>query len=200
MNRFFLYFGGLILIAFSGCFFGSLSQFSDEEIAGKENLIPNSGFEEGTYNYDILPEHWLIVNKPHFEIFWDRTNGFAGEKSLKIQSPSEEINLFSDAFNIDPGAIYYSRCFVKSNRQNAAPVTLYFLAFNLEGKKVNRFSSKIIPKQEWTEINLSSGFLKGDALFGRVVISFPKSKDVTYWIDNVETYEVYKLRKRWSKR
>ena len=110
MNRFFLYFGGLILIAFSGCFFGSLSQFSDEEIAGKENLIPNSGFEEGTYNYDILPEHWLIVNKPHFEIFWDRTNGFAGEKSLKIQSPSEEINLFSDAFNIDTGAINYYRC------------------------------------------------------------------------------------------
>ena len=199
MNKL-LYLSAVLLIILSGCFFGSLSQFSDEEIAGKENLIQNSGFEEGNFKFDILPKHWLIINKPELEVFWDKTVSFKGERSLEIKNPSEEINLFSDAFNINPSSIYYSRCYVKADKPVSAPITIYFLTFNLKGKRMNRFVGKVIPKQQWTEINISSGFLKSTALFGRIVISFPKNKDITYWGDNVETYEVYKLRKRWGKR
>jgi hypothetical protein len=70
-----------------------------------------------------------------------------------------------------------------------------FLAFNAKGKRVNKFSNKGYPKEDWTQIDLTSGFLNSTARFGRIIISIPKKPDKIFWIDDVESYNVYKIQK-----
>lgn len=192
----FLFF--IVLIILSGCFFQTLSQFSEDDIIGKKNKIPNSGFEDGIFGYEKTPDKWLIVNKPENLIFWENGIHHNGEKCLKIKNPNQKINIFSDAINIYPEDIYYTRCFVRADKSSNASITLLFLAFNITGKRVNRFVKKIKPGEEWSQIELVTGYFKNSALFGRVVISIPKKSGITFWIDDVESYKVYKFRKRWE--
>ncbi|MBC8385533.1 MAG: hypothetical protein H8E57_08460 [Candidatus Cloacimonetes bacterium] len=197
MNNTKLLFYALILII-SGCFFGSLSQFSEEDIIGRTNVLSNSGFEEGNYPIDELPKEWLIVNKPLNVVYLDKNVAHQGTRSVKMINPPEKINLFSEAININPQEIYYTKCYVKVDSPVKVPVTLYFLGFTITGKRVDRFSQKIYPKQDWTKIELTAGFFDNSALFGRIAVSVPQKKGVTVWIDDVESYNVFKMRKRWE--
>ncbi len=188
----------LFLILLTGCFFQTLSQFSEDDILDKKNIISNSGFESGKYEFDKIPDKWLILNKPENLVFWENGIHHNGERCLKIRNPNQKINLFSDAFNIHPENIYYSHCYVRADKSSNAHITLLFLAFDISGKRVNRFSRKIKPGKEWSKVELTTGFFKNSALFGRVVVSIPKKSNVTFWIDDVESYKVYKFRKRWE--
>ncbi len=182
-------------LIFSSCFFGSITDFSDKDIVGKQNSVINSGFEDGDYQYNHMPENWKVLDEPNENVFWDNTNFFNGEKSLKIEHPSSKISIISEAFEIDPEAVYYSRCFIKTNYQSNHSITFRFLAFNAKGKRVDKFSVKNYPKTDWTQVELTSGFFNRNAKFGRIIISFPKRPDKIFWIDDVESYNVYKIQK-----
>lgn len=185
----------ILLVIISSCFFGSIMNFSEKDIVGKENVVFNPSFENGEFEANSMPEDWMVLNKPENQIFWDDNYRHSGGKSLKIQYPKSKINIISDAFPIDAEAVYYSRCFVKSSYQSNHPVTIRFLAFNSKGKRVNKFSSKGYPGEDWTQIDLTSGFLKSTARFGRIIISIPKKPDKIFWLDDIDSYNVYKIQK-----
>jgi len=188
-----------IIIAFtvllSSCFIGTVMNFSEKDIKGKENEVYNSSFENGDYDPDRLPDGWSLLDDKSNNILWDEDISCTGLKSLKIYNPKKKINLISDAFPIDADYVYYSRFFVKTNYDSNHLITIRFLAFDANGNRVSKFSENDLPKQDWTQIDLTSGFLKSTARFGRIIISIPKKSDKIYWLDNIESYAVYRIQK-----
>lgn len=185
----------LVLIV-AGCFSGFVMNFSEDDIKNEENIIQNSGFEEGNYNYTALPEKWIIMDKPDKTIFWDKDVFHNGEKSLKINNPAKKINIVSDSFSIDPGAVYFVKAYIKSDRVTSKQIILNFIVFDKEGKKLNQFKKAFYPTADWTPIKLTAGFFKSGAKFARVIISVPRKRDGTFWIDDVNTYNIHSFKKR----
>ena len=188
-----------IIIAFavllSSCFIGTVMNFSEKDIKGKENEVYNSSFENGDYDPDRLPDGWSLLDDKSNNILWDDEISCTGLKSLKIYNPKKKINLISDAFPIDADYVYYSRFFVKTNYDSNHLITIRFLAFDANGNRVSKFSENDLPKQDWTQIDLTSGFLKSTARFGRIIISIPRKSDKIYWLDDIESYAVYRIQK-----
>ena len=184
-----------LLVVLSSCFLGSVMDFSEKDIKGKENEVYNSSFESGEYDQYKLPDGWFLLEDTFDYVSWDNENPHTGSNSLRVQHPSDNINIISDAFQIDADYVYYSRFFVKTNYNSNQSITIRFLAFDSKGKRVSKFSENGLPKQDWTQIDITSGFLKSTARFGRIIISIPKKSDKIYWLDDIESYAVYRIQK-----
>ena len=170
--------------------------FSEKDIKNEKNVLVNPSFENGFYSYNEIPEGWMVMDKPNGTIFWDKDVHNSGEKSLKIENPRKTIRLISDSFVINPEAVYYIRAFVKSDRLTSKQITLQFIVFDKEGKKVNVFGKKFFIEDKWTKLSLTAGFFKSSAKFARIIISIPRKPDVTFWIDDVEVYNIHSFMKR----
>ena len=184
-----------LFIVLSSCFFGSVMDFSEKDIKDNENEVFNTSFEIGEYDPQKLPDGWFLLEETSEYITWDNKNPYTGSKSLKVEYPKDKINIISDAFPIDADQVYYSRLFVKTNYNSNQSITIRFLAFDSKGKRVSKFSNNGLPKQDWTQIDITSGFLKSTARFGRIIISIPRKSDKIYWFDNIESYAVYRIQK-----
>ncbi len=179
----------------AGCVFGSISQFTEADIKQSQNEIYNSNFE-------ILPDSetgelagWTLMENSidHISLVMDEFQ--SGEFSLKIANPAKKISLISDSFPIDPESVYYTRCYIKNNYKSNHPVELHFVAFNTAGKKMNSYKTHIYPDAVWTKAVLTAGFFKQEVRFARVIITFPARDDKVYWLDDVESYNIYKIQK-----
>jgi len=183
------------MIILSSCFFGSVMNFSEKDINGKINEVYNSSLENGEFNQNILPEGWSLLENGSDYVEWNSDLSRTGSKCLKVEHSENRINIISDAFPIDADQIYYSRFFVKTNYNSNHLITIRFVAFDTNGKRVSKFSENGLPKSDWTQIEITSGFLKSTARFGRIIISIPSKSDKIYWIDDIESYAVYKIQK-----
>lgn len=184
-----------LFIILSSCFWGSVMDFSEKDIKDNVNEVLNSSMENGEFTPDVLPENWFLLEGTTDFITWDNSNFHTGSKSLKIENPKENVNIISDAFPIDADYVYYSRLFVKTNYSSNQHITIRFLAFDTKGKRVSKFSDSGLPTQNWTQVDMTSGFLKSTARFGRIIISIPRKSDKIYWLDDVESYAVYRIQK-----
>lgn len=184
-----------LFIILSSCFWGSVMDFSEEDIKDSENEVINTSFEDGEFDSKKLPDNWFLLEDTSEFITWDNNNPYTGTKSLKIEYPKNDVNIISDAFPIDADYVYYSRLFIKTNYNSNQHITIRFLAFDTKGKRVSKFSKNGLPKQEWTQIDITSGFLKSTARFGRIIISISRKSDKIYWLDNIESYAVYRIQK-----
>lgn len=184
----------VIASVITSCVFGSITDFSEDDVKDQENIVFNSSFEQGS-DLEEMPKGWISLEGNNEFLFWDDKYIHQGNKSLRVENPEENINIVSDAFPINPQFVYYTRCFIKTNYQSNHQVYLRFLGFNEKGKQVSKFSKKVYPETDWTKAELTSGFFYSTARFGRIVISIPDKDDKTYWIDDVESYKVYKIQK-----
>ncbi len=184
-----------LMIILSSCFFGSVMNFSEKDIIGKKNEVYNSSFENGEFNPNILPEGWSLLDEASDYVAWNSEISRSGSKCIKVEHSEDKINIVSDAFPIDADQIYYSQFFVKANYNSNHLITIRFVAFDTNGKRVSKFSENGLPNTEWTQIDITSGFLKSTARFGRVIISIPRKSDKIYWIDDIESYAVYRIQK-----
>ena len=181
----------LMTILLLGC--STISDFSEKDIRGKENLVLNSGFEEGIYHVNSIPKNWTILNKPDGVISWVEQTAHNSSRSLKAAYPPEEVNIISDSFPIDAVSVHYSQCFVKADRPTQSQIGMRFLAFDSKGKKLNQYSKKITPKMDWTKIELTSSFFKPNVKYGRIMITIPRKSSTIFWLDDVRTYDVHRL-------
>ncbi|MBT3756252.1 MAG: hypothetical protein HOK80_00575 [Candidatus Cloacimonetes bacterium] len=184
-----------LFIILSSCFWGSVMDFSEQDIKDNENEVFNSSFENGEFDPLKLPDNWFLLEDTSKHVIWDSENPHTGSKSLKIEHPKDKINIISDAFPVDADYVYYSRLFVKTNYNSNQSITIRFLAFDAKGKRVSKFSNSGLPKQDWAQIDITSGFLKSTARFGRIIISIPRKSDKIYWLDDIESYAVYRIQK-----
>jgi hypothetical protein len=186
---------GLILLI-NACGVGFVMNFTDSELKNSENLVPNPGFEKGTYSYETLPDDWLVLEKKDKVVFWDDSISLNESKSIKVKNPSKKLTLISDAFLLNPESVYFASCYLKSDVMSVKNVVMYFHAFDDNGKKVNQFSRKLSPDTNWSRLALSIGFLKSSAKFGRITIMFPIDANNTYWVDDVNCFKVHSFQKR----
>lgn len=186
----------LVLSLIIGCSSGFVMNFSEDDVKNEKNIIPNSGFEDGDYNYTATPEKWIIMDKPTKTVFWDKEIYKSGEKSLKITYPQKTIKLISDSFAINPGAVYFMKAYIKSDKVTSKQVNLDFIVFDKEGKKINQFKKNFYVTANWTPLTLTAGFFKSGAKFARVIVSIPRKPDGIFWIDDVEAYNIHSFKKR----
>jgi len=184
-----------LFIILSSCFWGSVMKFSEKDIKDSVNEVLNSSMENGEFDPETLPDKWFLLEGTTDFITWDNSTFHTGSKSLKIENPKENINIISDAFPVDADYVYYSRLFVKTNYNSNQHITIRFVAFDVKGKRVSKFSDRGLPKQDWTQVDITSGFLKSTARFGRIIISIPRKSDKIYWLDDIESYAVYRIQK-----
>jgi len=184
-----------VALVTAGCFFGSIIDFSEQDIKGKENVIFNSGFEVGNFDVEPIPVGWTALNVQEELISSDLDIFSSGQRSLRIDHPNKKINLISESFPIDPEAVYFTRCYLKANYQSNHAVEVLFVAFDSKGKQVNKFKTKGYPIEDWTKVMLTTGFFKPTARFGRIIITFPNRPDKVFWVDDVESYDVYTIQK-----
>jgi hypothetical protein len=189
---------GLLMIValMMGCAFSTISRFSGKYAEGKENIVPNSSFEMGS---NQMPEGWVVLNETENNIIWDDDLAKNGSKSLKINAKKSGANLVSDEFVIDPLSVYYSRCYIKAQKPSDKPVTIHFIAFNKNGKKVNDYKKEVKLVSDWTLVELTTGFFDGSATYARIAVSIPEDeKENIYWVDDIESYNVHKLAYRFQ--
>lgn len=175
---------------------GFVANFSKKELTKEQNIILNSGFENGDYNYTEVPKHWYVINKPEATIFWDNNLAHKGSKCLKVEYPNRPVNIISESFPAGANSVFYTRCYIKSEKYSKSAVTLHFYAFDDEGKKTDIFTKKIYPNKKWTPMEIDVGFLKSAAQFARVTIIFPEDRENVYWIDDIEVYKMHTFKKR----
>ena len=186
----------VIVILLIGCGVGFVVDFREQNIDFEENMIVNSGFEKGNYYNDNLPENWFVLEKTNGRIFWDNEIALNGKKSLRIQNPDQKISILSDAFSINSQAVYLCKAYIKNANVSTNPVIISFYAFDKNGKKVNKFSQKVYTHKKWTELKLTSGFLKSGAKYGRVKITIPHERKNTFWLDDVGCFYIHSFTKR----
>jgi hypothetical protein len=179
----------------AGCFFGSIIDFSEQDIKGKENEVFNSSFEEGEFEVDRIPLGWNVLNDLKNTISSDTEVFNSGKRSFKISHPKKRITLISESFPIDPEGVYYSRCSLKTNYKSNHAVEILFVAFDAKGKQVNKYKAKGYPDENWSKVMMTTGFFKSNARFGRIIISFPNRQDKIFWLDDVESYMMYQIQK-----
>ncbi len=174
----------------AGCSFGTVIDLSSKEGVGKENILQNSGFESAS-TVSSVPINWSVVTEKEFPVEMCAISFHSGVSSLRIDQPESDISLVSDSFEIDNTSVYYSRCFVRTDKMSNKPLTLHLIAFNKDGDIVNKYSQEMIPSEEWSAIDFNSGFFKDSAILGRLVISVPEKNDNSFWIDDAEIFKVH---------
>ncbi len=181
------------LICLTSCFFGPSLLFYDRDIIGKPNLISNPDFEMPLLPDKKLPKDWTFLSNADFQniISWDSLSVQNGDKSIKIDGPTQQILIVSEAFPVDNRSAYVNRCYVRSKVPSATPVTLYFRTFDKIGNRKDSYMNKLKTITYWQEILLSTGFFHPSVQFARVIISIPIDPENTYWVDNIGSYHVH---------
>lgn len=164
--------------------------YSRNDFLEKVNLIENSGFEIVNNMGSELPDGWIVLDNSNNNIFIDDQIAHSGSKSLKIKKPQSQINLTSDSFLVDPACSYYCRCFIKANQSSKEPVIFYFFTFDSGSKQVNRFSKRVYPTNDWTEVEITTDNMNMNSAFGRIVLSIPKESNINLWVDDMESYTI----------
>ncbi|MFO7896942.1 MAG: hypothetical protein R6U84_08420 [Candidatus Cloacimonadales bacterium] len=176
-----------------GCYLGSITDFSESDIAGKPNLMYNPDFELGEYEAAGFPQHWVSLDSQPGDIVWDNAVAQQGEKSLRIEA-ERKINLVSEAFSLDPIGVYYARIYAKSQHKLAQNVRIKFITFDRNGKQLDKFSKTIMVSNEWIPVNITTGFFKSGAVYGRIIISVDSRAGDSIWLDNAGCYKVYEIK------
>ncbi|MCF7793999.1 MAG: hypothetical protein K9N09_07135 [Candidatus Cloacimonetes bacterium] len=187
---------GFVLVIFiSGCVFGSISDFSEADIKGSQNEIYNSSFEIISEQDEYELPGWILLDNSESFVSIVNSDFNSGQYSLKISKPNQKINLVSDSFPIDPESVYFNRLFVKTNYKSNHFIEIQFVAFDANGKKINDFETKYYPDDIWTKATLTTGFFKQNVRFARIIITIPARDDKVFWLDDIESYKVYKIQK-----
>ncbi len=186
----------VLIFLLSGCFSGFVMNLSDKDLQESQNVLSNPSFEDGLYSYESIPPNWMVMDKPSNTVFWDKEVANGGEKSLKIQRPLSSVKIISDSFPIDPGAVYYVQASVKTDNITSKQVALEFFVFDKEGNKLNVFKRKFYVQDKWTKLKLTAGFFKSNAKFARVIVIIPRKPDVTFWVDDINAYNIHSFMKR----
>jgi hypothetical protein len=182
-----------VIFMVSSCFYGSISDFSEADIKGKENELYNPDFEEGEYSAETIPEGWVALDAKPNDIIWD--NQFAKDdgKSLRIDT-DKKVVLVSEAFSLKPNNVYYSRVFARTKDEFTQNVSISVVTFNKNGKKLDKYSVTHQVADKWKPVNITTGFFKGSAVFGRVIITVNTSKGHPVWLDQAGSYLVYEIK------
>jgi hypothetical protein len=187
----------LILLAMlftSSCFVGSSLLFLESETTDKPNLVYNPGFEMGPAQEKWMPSGWVLIDSPRElvePIACDSSRALEGSNSLRIEKSNKHQMIVSDAFPINPQSGYFIKASAASTALRGPKLKLRFITYNNSGKIRNRFSTSIRSEQDWKKSSISAGFLKNDAVFGRVVLLVPPTGEETVWIDGVGCYRVH---------
>lgn len=182
-----------ITLGLASCYFGSISDFSEIDIVGLPNELYNPSLELGDYQSEFLPSGWLSLDSKPGDLIWDNEIFRDEKKSIRVQS-GRKVSIISEAFNINPTHVYYSRIFAKSKDKSSSPVTISFVAFDKKGKKVDKFSNTLFISDSWKPVNITTGFFKGSAVFGRLVITVDSKKVNPIWLDEAGCYKVYEIK------
>lgn len=185
----------IVFLLLAGCVFGPVGNFSDKDIKNSQNEIYNSSFELTAENSKNILQGWTLIDDSTAEIALTNQEFNQGKLSLKIANPGKKISLISDSFSIDPQSIYYNQISFKTNYKSNHPVKFMFVAFDAAGKKINTFKTKCYPDDIWTKCDLTTGYFKPKARFARIIITIPARKDKIFWVDDVESYKIYKIQK-----
>ncbi len=187
----------IAVILLSSC--STISRFPGKNLNGEKNIINNPSFEIASLGSDSFPASWTSLDGQEDNIYTvDKSRDNIG-KCLKIEKCNGYARLISDSFEIDAQAVYFTRCYVKSTNYNREPVILHFFAFDADGNKVNDFKTEIIIKENWTPIELTTGFFANSASVARLGISIPEcSQNTAYWVDDVGSYNIHKFAYRYQ--
>jgi len=193
MYKFLLMSITLSALILMGCAFGSILNISSNDIDNEINIIPNSSFERSHNEIQNHPERWFVLSDQKELIRLDSEESRSGCSSVLIDNPQNRITLVSDAFELDPTCVYYSRCFVKSEELTAKPLKLYLFAFNENGERVNTFGKEVYSDLDWAKIDFTSGFFKSNAKVGRIAITIPDEQENSFWVDDAESYKMHRF-------
>jgi len=182
----------LLMLVISGC--STIPNISESDLKGQDNLILNSGFELGQYNPDNLPLGWFTVANNE-NIVWDDQIHLTGEKSIKVRGNTESTEIISESFPINPSNIYYLHCNVKALRSVSSVISLAFVVFNNNGRKVDEYSETFYLQDSWTKMSFRTGFLSSKARYARVIVILPDEKGSDFWIDDVECFVAHTFKK-----
>jgi len=190
--RFFRIFFLSIFGIIAGCYYGSISDFSETDIVGLENGLHNPSFEDGEYAPDHLPSGWISLDAKAGELVWDNSVSKDQARSLRVEEDGK-VALVSEAFDIKPSNVYYSRVFTKGDRISQK-VTISFVTFNKNGKKLDKFSESHNVLGEWIPVSITTGFFDGAAVFGRLIITIDSKSGYNLWLDDAGSYVVYEIK------
>ena len=165
------------------------------DLDNSENLLLNSSYELGQFDRNLMPLGWFTVIDEPGVVFWDSFNARSGERSLKIRSVDESVEIISESFPISPKNIYYINCFAKAAKSRQAAIKFAFMAFDKKGKKVNYYYDIFYPEDSWTEFGLRTDFLSDNARFARVIIILPERAGTDFWLDDIGCYIAHKFTK-----
>ncbi len=191
-NLLFIIIAGFLL---SACIASSGLSFSKKDVKDFPNLVQNSDFEIPNDSTNVL-KNWTIMNDTakKFVVLTNKES-FSGKNALEIKNPSQDVLIISDAFEIDHNGGYYSYCHLKSLNKCDKKITVFFFAFDGNGKRKDRYREKYNISQDWKQYDVSSGFFDRNVKYGRIIISLPKDENQIYYLDDVESFKVYKFNK-----
>jgi hypothetical protein len=191
-NLFLIVFVGFLLVA---CIASSGLSFSKKDVKDFPNLIKNSDFEQRKDSNAIL-KNWTVMDDSAKK-FVRLTNQehFKGNNAIEIVNPTKDVLIISAAFEIKKDGGYYSYCHLKSLKKTDKRFTLLFFAFDKNGKRKDRYREKYRITQNWKQYDISSGFFDKNVKYGRVIISLPKDENQIYYLDDIESFKVYKFHK-----
>ncbi len=183
---------GFVLTA---CIASSGLSFSKKDVRDLPNLVQNFGFEKSADSVGVL-EHWTVMDDSvrKFAKVTDKEH-FEGKKALEIKNPEKDVLIISDAFEIDNKGGYYSYCHLKVLNKTNKKITVLFFAFDENGKRKDRYRERYTISKDWKQYDISSGFFDKNVQYGRIIISLPKDKNQIYYLDDVESFKVYKFHK-----
>ncbi len=184
----------LAMLFTSSCFVGSSLLFLESETTDKPNLVFNPGFELSPTQEKRMPSGWVLIDSAREleePISCDTTRVLEGSNALRIGQSNKYQMIVSDAFPINSQSGYFIKASAVSTATRGPKLKVRFITYNNSGKIRNKFSSSIRPGQDWKKSSISAGFLKNDAVFGRVILLVPPTGEETVWIDDVGCYRVH---------
>lgn len=184
----------LLFLIISTLSCSTIPEITETNIANKENLILNSGFELGKMEADALPLGWFTVTNDK-DISWDTNVYRSGDRSIKITTSKESVEIVSESFPISPNNVYYLQCYVTSLKPLPSSVELVFMTFDKKGKKIDNYSELSFLEESWTKIDFRTGFLNDHSRFARVIVILPNEVGSVFWIDDVECYVAHSFTK-----
>jgi hypothetical protein len=174
---------------------GSSLKFTDRDVENSQNLVVNPSFNPYSTIAAEALKGWSVHLDPPSSadspVIIDPKVAKDGSTSLRIDASEKSVLILSDPFTVRRYGGYYLRSYFKSDSPEPPQVQLRFIAFKENGKIVNRFRSKHKLSTEWQNVNISAGFIKPGAKFGRLCIFIPPFKEGSIWLDDAGSYEVH---------
>ena len=185
----------LLSLVMTSCFFGSTLNFTEEDAAGKPNLVPNGDMENGLYGIykrEALPEHWMVLQTPRQPdaAAWEASQGSDDSRCIRLYAGPTQLSLISESFDISPQKGYYNCVWLKTDTRNMEEVECRFIAFDADGNTVNQFSQRVSPGKSWQKVEFNAAFFKKTARYGRIMIVLPPQPERKVWVDGVSSFNV----------